>query len=107
MNTNIKPEEYVLKFGKYKNMRAVDVAEIYVVDPKTQEDKPVGLLYLEWLCKQDWFKHKDIVEQVIQNAKGCMSDADAEMSPEEQPKKKEQKKKGTVKITTNETLDFQ
>ena len=106
-STNQKIEDYILRFGKYKNYRAIDVAQIYVVD-KDGNDKPVGLMYLSWVCKQDWFKHKDIVEQVIQNAKGCMSDADAEMSPEEKQKKKEsKKKKGTVQIEINETLDFQ
>ena len=45
-------------------MRAVDVAEIYTVD-KDGNDKPVGLMYLEWLRLQDWFKHADILLLLI------------------------------------------
>ena len=46
----LTPEKYVMVFGKYKNMRAVDVAEIYNVDTNG-EDKPVGLLYIKFLVK--------------------------------------------------------
>ena len=115
MTPKIAPEDYVLKFGKYKNMRAVDVAEIYTVDGEGN-DKPVGLVYLEWLCSQDWFKHTDILEQAICNARNAMSDeADSEPEPEPQPKKKKEKKdkelkKGTVKIAVDEeckTLNFE
>ena len=67
-NKVISPEKYILAFGKYKNMRAVDVAQISVVD-KAGNDKPTGLLYLEWLCEQEWFKHKDIVFEVIKKHK--------------------------------------
>ena len=95
----ISPEKYILAFGKYKNMRAVDVAQISVVD-KAGNDKPTGLLYLEWLCEQEWFKHRDIVNEVIRKAQG-QSEAD-------EPKKKKdaKQKKGTITISTNETLEL-
>ena len=62
MTETISPENYVMPFGKYKQMRAIDVADIYQVD-KDGNDKPVGLMYLQWLVDQDWFKHKDILKK--------------------------------------------
>jgi len=73
-NQNIDITNYVLKFGKYKDHRAVDVAEMYKVNPKTGQDDAVGLKYLCWLVKQDWFKHKDIIEQIIKQAEECISE---------------------------------
>ena len=95
----LTPESYVLKFGKYKGYKAVDVAELITVD-KNGKDKPTGLIYLEWLCEQEWFKHKDIVLEVVRKAQG-KSEAD-------EPKKKKdaKQKKGTVTISTNETLEL-
>ena len=101
MTSKITPETYVLKFGKYKNMRAVDVAQIYEVD-KDGNYVGKGLKYLSWLCDQDWFKHKDIVEKIIKSH----NSVDADAKPEQEPKKKDKIKKGTVRITTNETLDL-
>ena len=94
----------------YKNYRAIDVAQIYVVD-KDGNDKPVGLMYLSWLCKQDWFKHKDIIEKVIANAEqqGITSEEEEE-EPQQKKKDKKPKKKSTVKISTDvdsKTLEFQ
>jgi len=88
-STNIKPEEYVMPFGKFIHMRAVDIAEMYKVNPKTGQDEPVGLKYLKWLCapEQSWFKHTNIIEQIIKQAEGCMSE------PEGEPIKKTPKKK--------------
>ena len=86
----LTPENYILRLGKYKNMRAADIAEIYEVD-KNGEDQPKGLQYLQWLIEQDWFRHKDIIEQVIKNAIDCFS-GDDDKEPE-QPKKVEVKQK--------------
>ena len=105
---------YVLRFGKYKDHRAVDVAEIYKVNPKTGQDEPVGLKYLKFLCDQDWFRHKDIIEHIIKKAEECMSEIEEE--PKEEPKKKEPKtkkeqnpKKTIVKVSNdgNTVVDFQ
>ena len=92
---NIKLEDYVLQFGKYKSMRAVDVAELYIVD-KNGNDQPVGLKYLEWLSGQSWFRDTDIVKQIIDNAKNCMSD-----QKEESPKKKKDPKPAPKKVKKN------
>ena len=54
--------QYVLPFGKYKGMYAVDAAEITVVD-KNGNDKNVGLIYLEWLTKQAWFRDTEIIKK--------------------------------------------
>ena len=111
MTSKITPQEYVLRFGKYKNQRACDVAEIYTVDADGN-DKPVGLMYLEWLCEQDWFKHANILQQIIENAKSNMSEeADSEPEPQPEPKKKKDSKK-TAKVTINapdvsKVIDFQ
>ena len=86
----LTPENYILRLGKYKNMRAADIAEIYEVD-KNGEDQPKGLQYLQWLIEQDWFRHKDIIEQVIKNAIDCFS-GDYDKEPE-QPKKSGSKTK--------------
>ena len=63
----MKCKLYVLRFGQYKNMRAVDVAEIFVID-KTGNEYPKGLLYLQFLSKTDWFKHTDIMQKIINKA---------------------------------------
>ena len=68
----LTPESYVMQFGKYRNMRAIDVANIYEVD-KNGEDKPKGLLYLQWIAQQEWFKPTNIIEQIIKNAIDCVS----------------------------------
>ena len=57
-------ENYIIPFGKYKSMKLIDVIIIKCVD-KNGQDKQTGLLYLQWLVTQDWFRHKDIVNDVI------------------------------------------
>ena len=86
----ITPQNYVFKFGKYKDMKAVDVAEIYTVD-KDGHDVPKGLLYLQWICDQDWFKHSDIIRKIIADAKECMSEKD-ETKPVTKPESKKKKR---------------
>ena len=63
-------DNYVMPFGKYKMMKLNDIIKIKTVD-KDGQDKQTGLLYLQWLITQDWFKHKDIVNEVISK---CNSD---------------------------------
>ena len=90
MINSIKPEDYIFKFGKYMNMRAVAIAELYKVNPKTGKDEPVGLQYMIFLCEKcDWFKHKDIIEQIIKLAEDNMSD----LEEEEQRKRKKKKRR--------------
>ena len=55
--------QYVLPFGKYKSMYASDVALLTTVD-KNGNDKNVGLIYLEWLTKQAWFRDTEIIKKI-------------------------------------------
>ena len=99
MTFQITSDSYVFQFGKFKGYKAVDVAALITVD-KNGKDKHIGLLHLEWLYEQEWFKHKDIIEEVIRKAQG-QSEAD-------EPKKKKdaKQKNGTVSVSTNETLEL-
>ena len=75
MTSNIKPEEYIFRFGKFANMRAVDVLKIKRVNPKTGLEEAVGLKYLKFLVdKCDWFRDTEIIKQVIKNAEECISE---------------------------------
>ena len=60
----ITPENYTFKFGKFKNMRAVDVLKIKTIDKKDQEVNS-GELYMKWLLEQEWFANKDIISSVL------------------------------------------
>ena len=103
MTSNITPENYVFKFGKYNKMRAVDVAQIYEVD-KDGNDVPKGLQYLKFLVQKcDWFRHKDIIEQIINKYDNELNVDDNEPKKEI---KKEKKVNKTVKIETNKTIDM-
>ena len=103
MNSTVTPERYVMKFGKYKNMKAVDIAAIYEVD-KNGNDKPVGLMYLKFLVEKcDWFRHREIIEQVIKNAVECMNADEKEPEqPKEEDKQKKEKKPKKEKITSKD-----
>lgn len=90
MESTLTAENYVLKFGKYRGMRAADVADIFVVDKKG-EDKPVGLQYLKWLVNQDWFKHTDIIQPIIKETEEAMGIKE-EIKPAEEEKQKKVKK---------------
>ena len=98
----LTPESYVFRFGKYKNMRAADVAELYEVD-KNGDDKPVGLLYLQFLVEKcDWFRHKDIIEQIIKGAVDCCSGDDGKEPETPKPVEAKQKKEKTIKKEKSE-----
>ena len=75
MSTIISPQRYILPFGKYRGMYASDIAQLTVVD-KNGDDKPVGLLYLQGLSEQDWFKHKEILTQIIKDSEFEISTED-------------------------------
>ena len=99
-------ETLIIPFGKYKGMRVVDIAEIYIVD-KNGEDKPAGLLYLQWLCTQEWYTYKDIIHEIIDKADLCNADKE-EQEIIEEIKKPKKKKEGCVKINTeSKVVDFQ
>ncbi len=87
MSTIKNPEDYVMPFGKFKGLRAVEVVKVVIAD-KNGVDQPIGLKYLEWLCEQDWFKDTQIIRQVIVNN---------EMEEDSEPKKKQSKPKAEPK----------
>ena len=99
----LTPENYVLRFGQYKNMRAVDVAEIYEID-KTGNEYPKGRMYLQFLCKTDWFRHTDILQKIINKAISDISDdedRDHVHSSMNKDKKTKKDKKPKEKTTRN------
>ena len=69
----LTPENFILRIGQYKDMRAVDVAKIYVID-RYGNNYPKGLMYLQFLCKTDWFRQIDILQKIINNAVNDISD---------------------------------
>ena len=61
MNPTLSPENYVFRFGKFKNTKAIDVAKITEVD-KYGRTVPSGLSYLRFLIEKcDWFRHREII----------------------------------------------
>ena len=109
---NLNIEKYVMPFGKYRKMRAVDVAKIFEVD-KDGKDKPVGLNYLKWIVTQDWFRNTDIIKQIIDDHDKGDNDVETETKEITQeinkPKiKKSKAKESKVTISTeNNVLEFQ
>ena len=101
MTSNISIDQYIFKFGKYNKMRAVDVAQIYEVD-KDGNDVPKGLQYLKFLVQKcDWFRHKDIIEQIINKY-----DNELNVDDNEPKKEKKEKKCKSVQIEINKTIDM-
>ena len=124
---NLKSDNFVLPFGKYKGMYPSDVAQMRVVD-KNGKPKQVGLQYLKWLVDKTnlIIKYKELIQEIINNDDNVMSDEDSVLETEtkeitqeiNKPKvKKEAKptekktkmvKEGTVQISTeNNVLEFQ
>ena len=108
--SEITAENYVFKFGKYINMRAVDVAEIKTID-KNGNEVYKGMKYLIWLCDQDWFKHKEIITKIIKNS-DQEQDEEPKKEQKKEPKKEPKKKiiKPNIKINPEEiskTVVFQ
>lgn len=103
MTTNITAENYVFKFGKYKNMLLTDVANFKSVDKKGNMKK-TGLQYLKWLVQQDWFKNTDIINEVINKFDVEEDNNDDNKIVEEKPKidkRKKEKKINKVTISSN------
>jgi hypothetical protein len=70
MAQTISPENYVMSFGKFKGMKAIDIVNIHTVDGN-DVDVSTGLNYLEWLLEpeQKWFKHSDIIKKIVEAKK--------------------------------------
>ena len=105
MTDSITQDNYVLHFGKYKNFRANDVADITTVG-KDGTDKYVGLEYLKWLVKQEWFKHASVVQSIIDETEKSLCIQGKVIEPEvkkkeikERVKKEKKPKKETNKIS--------
>ena len=59
---------------------------------------------MKFLCEKcDWFRHKDIIEQIIKKYDNELNVDDSEPKKE---LKKEKKVNKTVKIETNKTIDM-
>jgi len=100
-NQTLQAERYVMPFGKFKGMKLIDIVKIVTVD-KNGDEKQTGLIYLEWLTKQEWFKNNNIVQHVID---ACTQQAEKN---EPKPKKKEKKVKITqVEEEDNKVLNFE
>ena len=64
-NISFDAETYVLRFGKYKNLLAKDIAKITEVN-KYGKKVPAGLNYLKFLVeKAEWFRHREIIEEIM------------------------------------------
>ncbi len=87
--TSLTPDNYIFKFGKFINKRAVDVLKIKKVNPKTGKMENEGYLYMKWLVdKTDWFKHKQIIEEILDKYENEMTDDDTETEEEVEEIKK-------------------
>ena len=64
MNSN----NYIMKVGKFKNMRAVDIAQIKTVK-KLCNLENTGINYLKLIFGLDWFKHSQIAQKVTDEYK--------------------------------------
>ena len=112
MNSN----NYIMKFGKFKNMRAVDIAQTKTVN-KLGNLENTGINYLKFIVNLDWFKHATIVQKVIDEYKedektdtnnntdnNTDNNADINAVYEEQPEPKDVKHKNK-KTKSNKKID--
>ena len=63
-NSNIDAQDYVMPFGKYKNMLAIDVVALQTQNKKGEFEN-TGLTYLQWLVLQSWFKNTELISSII------------------------------------------
>jgi hypothetical protein len=89
--TTLTPENYIMKFGKYCGMKAIDVANIRITD-KNGKERREGLRYLKWVCQKDWFKHTSIIEQIISGVDDDEQQGDDEKEIKPKPIEKKKKK---------------
>ena len=108
MNSN----NYIMKFGKFKNMRAVDIAQIKTGN-KLGNLENTGINYSNFIVGLDWFKHSQIVQKVIDEYEeddktdtnnNTDNDTDINAVYEEQPEPKDVKHK-YKKTKSNKKLD--
>ena len=105
MDSNLTPDTYVIPFGRWKGVRATDVAEIFVV--KGDEDIPVGLNYLKSLAQKDWFKYAYLLNSIIKDTEDAMCKQDVIKNDiKKKNKKKIESKSEPKKIIYDTTIDF-
>ena len=63
-------EDYLFRFGKYRNMLATQIVSIETINPKTKQKQQQGLQYLKWCLANVLFllpDDKKIIQQIIDN----------------------------------------
>ena len=63
-------EDYLFRFGKYKNMLASQIVSIETINPKTKQKQQQGLQYLKWCMANVLFllpDDKKIIQEIIDN----------------------------------------
>ena len=63
-------EDYLFRFGKYKNMLASQIVSIETINPKNKQKQQQGLQYLKWCLSNVLFltaDDKNIIQGVIDN----------------------------------------
>ena len=63
-------EDFLFRFGKYKNMLCSNIITIETVNPKTKEKQKTGVNYIQWVLKNVLFLTADdkmIIQQILDN----------------------------------------
>ena len=63
-------QDYLFRFGKYKNMLASQIVSIETINHKTKQKQQQGLQYLQWVLKNVLFLGSDdrkMIQQIIDN----------------------------------------
>ena len=69
----ITSDSYIMKFGKYSGMKATDIAQLTTVKQNRKKEEyteQTGLKYLKFICSTDWFKHTNIIQEIIKKYDG-------------------------------------
>ena len=63
-------EDYLFRFGKYRNMLASQILSLETINPKTKQKQQTGLQYLKWCLANVLFltaDDKKMIQQIIDN----------------------------------------
>ena len=63
-------EDYLFRFGKYKNMLASQIVSIETINPKNKQKQQQGLQYLKWCLSNVLFltaDDKNVIQGIIDN----------------------------------------
>ena len=67
---NVEFEDYLFRFGKYRNMLASQIVSLETINPKTKLKQQTGLQYLKWCLANVLFLSADdkkVIQEVIDN----------------------------------------